>query len=192
MSSSVFPVSTSLAAQAADFLKQSDPTAYAVWRLANGSRSIQALAEAASISEPACWDALDRLFDQGALANRVAPPSATPHPALLNRREAMSKVMLGAMGATALMSAPQVFADTGISMETNTAEDSSTVDDADAAELKRPMEQRKKQASEHGSKIREKRQASESDNKTEKKQAVERHKKQIQKKLEEKKSDKAE
>ena len=191
MSSSVFPARNPLTAEASDFLKQSDPAAYAVWRLADGSRSIQVLAEAASIRVQECWDALDRLFDQGALAQRMAPPSSTPHPALLNRREAMSKVMLGAVGATALMSAPQVFADTGISMETNTSDDASTANDS-AAELKRPVEQRKKQASEHGSKIREKRHAIDAKNSTESKKAVERHKKQIDRKLEEKKTDKAE
>ena len=136
MSSSVFPARNPLTAEASDFLKQSDPAAYAVWRLADGSRSIQVLAEAASIREQECWDALDRLFDQGALAQRMAPPSATPHPAQLNRREAMSKVMLGAVGATALMSAPQVFADSGISMESNVSDDASTINDSDA-ELKR-------------------------------------------------------
>lgn len=189
MSSAVFPVSNPLATQAADFLKQSDPAAYAVWRLADGSRSIQELADVASISEQACWDALDRLSDQGALTKRVAPPSATPHPALLNRREAMSKVMLGAAGAAALMNAPQVFANTDISAETSTAEEASPTADTGEAQLKGPMEQRKKQVNEENSKIREKRQPLEAESIAEKKQAVERHKKQIERKIEEKKTD---
>ena len=155
MTQAVFPVASVVADDTQDFLKQSDPLAYAVWRLADGSRSIETLAGDAGISVKECWAALDRLADQNALSERVAPPSATPHPALLNRREAMSKVMMGALGATALMNAPQVFANTDISVGTNPAVDT------DAAELKRPMDQRRKQASEQQRKKQATKQAAE-------------------------------
>lgn len=159
MTQSVFPVASVVADDTQDFLKQSDPVAYAVWRLADGSRSIETLAGDAGMSVKECWAALDRLADQNALSERVAPPSATPHPALLNRREAMSKVMMGALGATALMNAPQVFANRDISVGTNPAVDTH------AAELKRPKEQHRKQASEQRHKVVEKRKASDQDQK---------------------------
>ena len=159
MTQSVFPVASVVADDTQDFLKKADPVAYAVWRLADGSRSIETLAGDAGISVKECWTALDRLADQNALSERVAPPSATPHPALLNRREAMSKVMMGALGATALMNAPQVFANRDISVGTNPAVDTH------AAELKRPKEQHRKQASEQRHKVVEKRKASDQDQK---------------------------
>lgn len=182
MTQSVFPVASAVADNTQDFLKQADPVAYAVWRLADGSRSIETLAGDAGMSVKECWAALDRLADQNALSERVAPPSATPHPALLNRREAISKVMMGALGATALMNAPQVFANTDISVGTNPAVDT------DAAELKRPMEQRRKQASEQQRKVVEKRKASEQDQKAGQQKVVEQRKKQATKQAAEKRS----
>lgn len=182
MTQSVFPVASVVADDTQDFLKQSDPVAYAVWRLADGSRSIETLAGDAGISVKECWTALDRLADQNALSERVAPPSATPHPALLNRREAMSKVMMGALGATALMNAPQVFANRDISVGTNPAVDTY------AAELKRPKEQHRKQASEQRHKVVEKRKASEPDQKAGQQKVVEQRKKQATKQAAEKRS----
>lgn len=182
MTQSVFPVASVVADDTQDFLKQSDPVAYAVWRLADGSRSIETLAGDAGISVKECWTALDRLADQNALSERVAPPSATPHPALLNRREAMSKVMMGALGATALMNAPQVFANRDISVGTNPAVDTH------AAELKRPKEQHRKQASEQRHKVVEKRKASEPDQKAGQQKVVEQRKKQATKQAAEKRS----
>ena len=182
MTQSVFPVASVVADDTQDFLKQSDPLAYAVWRLADGSRSIETLAGDAGISVKECWTALDRLADQNALSERVAPPSATPHPALLNRREAMSKVMMGALGATALMNAPQVFANRDISVGTNPAVDTH------AAELKRPKEQHRKQASEQRHKVVEKRKASEPDQKAGQQKVVEQRKKQATKQAAEKRS----
>lgn len=182
MTQSVFPVASVVADDTQDFLKQSDPVAYAVWRLADGSRSIKMLAGDAGVSVKECWAALDRLADQNALSERVAPPSATPHPALLNRREAMSKVMMGALGATALMNAPQVFANRDISVGTNPAADT------DAADLKRPKEQHRKQASEQRHKVVEKRKASEPDQEAGQQKVVEQRKKQATKQAAEKRS----
>tara|TARA_B100000508_G_scaffold138671_1_gene135231 strand:- start:5037 stop:5666 length:630 start_codon:yes stop_codon:yes gene_type:complete len=182
MTQSVFPVASVVADDTQDFLKQSDPVAYAVWRLADGSRSIETLAGDAGISVKECWTALDRLADQNALSERVTPPSSTPHPALLNRREAMSKVMMGALGATALMNAPQVFANRDISVGTNPAVDTH------AAELKRPKEQHRKQASEQRHKVVEKRKASEPDQKAGQQKVVEQRKKQATKQAAEKRS----
>ena len=182
MTQAVFPVASVVADDTQDSLKQADPVAYSVWRLADGSRAIETLASDAGISVKECWAALDRLADQNALSERVTPPSSTPHPALLNRREAMSKVMMGALGATALMNAPQVFANRDISLETNPAADS------DAAELKRPMEQRRKQASEQQRKVVEKRKASEQDQKAGQQKVVEQRKKQATKQAAEKRS----
>ena len=182
MTQSVFPVASVVTGDTQDSLKQADPVAYSVWRLADGSRAIETLASDAGISVKECWAALDRLADQNALSERVTPPSSTPHPALLNRREAMSKVMMGALGATALMNAPQVFANRDISLETNPAADS------DAAELKRPMEQRRKQASEQRRKVVEKRKASEQDQKAGQQKVVEQRKKQATKQAAEKRS----
>ncbi|WP_301387895.1 hypothetical protein [Thalassolituus sp. UBA2590] len=182
MTQSVFPVASAVADDTQDFLKKADPVAYAVWRLADGSRSIETLAGDAGISVKECWTALDRLADQNALSERVAPPSATPHPALLSRREAMSKVMMGALGATALMNAPQVFANRDISVGTNPAVDTH------AAELKRPKEQHRKQASEQRHKVVEKRKASEPDQKAGQQKVVEQRKKQATKQAAEKRS----
>ena len=182
MTQSVFPVASAVADDTQDFLKKADPVAYAVWRLADGSRSIETLAGDAGISVKECWTALDRLADQNALSERVTPPSSTPHPALLNRREAMSKVMMGALGATALMNAPQVFANRDISVGTNPAVDTH------AAELKRPKEQHRKQASEQRHKVVEKRKASEPDQKAGQQKVVEQRKKQATKQAAEKRS----
>lgn len=182
MTQSVFPVASAVADDTQDFLKKADPVAYAVWRLADGSRSIKMLAGDAGVSVKECWAALDRLADQNALSERVAPPSATPHPALLSRREAMSKVMMGALGATALMNAPQVFANRDISVGTNPAVDTH------AAELKRPKEQHRKQASEQRHKVVEKRKASEPDQKAGQQKVVEQRKKQATKQAAEKRS----
>ena len=182
MTQSVFPVASAVADDTQDFLKKADPVAYAMWRLADGSRSIETLAGDAGISVKECWTALDRLADQNALSERVAPPSATPHPALLSRREAMSKVMMGALGATALMNAPQVFANRDISVGTNPAVDTH------AAELKRPKEQHRKQASEQRHKVVEKRKASEPDQKAGQQKVVEQRKKQATKQAAEKRS----
>ena len=182
MTQSVFPVASAVADDTQDFLKKADPVAYAMWRLADGSRSIETLAGDAGISVKECWTALDRLADQNALSERVTPPSSTPHPALLNRREAMSKVMMGALGATALMNAPQVFANRDISVGTNPAVDTH------AAELKRPKEQHRKQASEQRHKVVEKRKASEPDQKAGQQKVVEQRKKQATKQAAEKRS----
>ncbi|MEK9712862.1 MAG: hypothetical protein VW258_09870 [Thalassolituus sp.] len=104
------PVSTAITAEAAVFLEQADPQAFQVYKLANGARNVAEIAETLSLSEADTWAALDRLADLDALVSRATPPSATPHPSLINRREAMGKMMMGALGAAALMSAPQVFA----------------------------------------------------------------------------------
>ena len=182
MTQSVFPVASVIADDTQGFIKESDPVAYAVWRLADGSRDIETLAQDAGISVKECWAALDRLADQNALSERLAPPSATPHPALLNRREAIGKVVMGALGATALMNAPQVFANEDISTGTNPSMDT------DAAELKRPMEQRRKQATEHQRKVVDKRKTAEQDQKAGQQKVVEQRKKQVNKQTAEQRS----
>lgn len=179
MTDSYNPVGSLLAEEASEFLRQSDPVAHRVWRLANGLLNVPAIAEAASISEQDCWSALDRLADQNAIESRVAPPSSTPHPALLSRRAAMGKVAMGMLGASALMNAPQAFANTGIA---STAADTGTTD------MKRPMEQRQKQASEQQRKTVDKRKATEQESKASQKKVVEQRKKQNNKQVAEKRS----
>jgi len=138
------PVSTSITAEAAIYLEQADPQAFQVYKLANGARSIADIAETLSLSEAEAWAALDRLADLDALEGRATPPSATPHPALINRREAMGKMMMGALGAAALMGASQAFAAKDVALPEAAASGQEMA--------KRRQEQAKKQQSEQRSK----------------------------------------
>ena len=109
-----FPASATLSSESKQMLEQTDPQAFQVFSMSNGNRSVAAIAAELYLNEAEVWAALDRLADMGALQQRVTPPSATPHPALLNRRDAMGRLMMGALGAGVLMSAPQAFAATDV------------------------------------------------------------------------------
>lgn len=93
-----------LCADALEHLEHTDPLAAQVWTLSDGTRSVAEIATALSLPADHVWSALDRLADRGALTRRAAPPAAAPHPALISRRDALSKLALGALGATALLS----------------------------------------------------------------------------------------
>lgn len=53
-----------------------DPTASSVWRIADGTRSVQSASRELGLDQRTIWMAIDRLADLGLLASRPTPPGA--------------------------------------------------------------------------------------------------------------------
>lgn len=83
------------------------PTARDLWSLCDGTRDVPRLAALLELPEAIIFAELDQLADAGLLEARHTPPAnqlATTLPAGMSRREALTRLALGAAGGFAALS----------------------------------------------------------------------------------------
>jgi len=113
-----------------------DAQTAAIWRLADGATSVEAIAEALGTHREQVWAGLDKLYDWGLLNARVTPPAgASP----LSRRGVLGTVARGAgwLGLAAAGAAAPAFADTEQSREQDSKRAHQRTMAAEEAEKKR-------------------------------------------------------
>lgn len=82
-------------------------TARDIWALCDGTRDVAQIATALNLSTEVVFAELDTLGDAALLEERLSPPTtqfATSLPAGMSRREALTKLALGAAGGFAALS----------------------------------------------------------------------------------------